>query len=117
MLRPHLEDLIQKYKNGEDKIRLDQRDYYGMPYYEEYAKIDNHPNFASPFVHKRITQIGGILFFEAYVLLKKRYDNATLGWRSDMPIGIYEFSKELKGKGNGFYANVEGEKIVEAEWD
>ena len=115
----YMQEAIERLKRGE--IELKDKDYYNHPCYYEYPKTEEDIMIMYTDYEDRI-MIKVALRFE-----KGKYDHATLCAYFMKDAGellktsngaIYGFSKEFRGKGHGYYADVSPEgKIIYGEWD
>ncbi len=117
-LLPYLKTGIEKLKNNQ--IEFNEKDYYGHPCYEEY--------FENGEIILRYTDYDERIIIEAVMIFERgKYGHATLEAQfiketkevlKTKSGTVYGFAKEFRGKGNGYYADVdENGKIIRREWD
>jgi len=107
LLLPFLEEAKKQ------KVKLTNVNYYGEPYHSE-MEFDEE---SQKWIYELWVQRDSDLIIMVYTLLKGKYDVATLSYRRGNPDG-YSYSKEYKGMGNGFYADVDFKgNIIKSEWD
>jgi hypothetical protein len=89
---------------------LTEKDYYGNPRKE--VIIDNHRVIYTEFEK-------GYVVVSVVKPLSGRYDHATVSAIiRDGKVAGYEYAKEFRGLGNGFYAELdENGRIIKSEWD
>jgi len=88
---------------------LDEKDYYGHPSKE--IVIEGFRVIYTKYEDRYVT-------VEVIMSLEGRYDHATVSAIIQNGKVSYGYSKEFRGLGNGFYAELdENGKIVKSEWD
>ncbi len=113
-LLPHLLKAIEELPS----ISFEKKDYYGHPYYKT--------NFDE--INIIYTDYDDRILIEAYILFNKgKYSHATLFtyiMKNNYEIlttsngAMFGYAKELKGLGNGYYADVSiNGKILKSELD
>ncbi len=122
-LLPYLERGIEKVKNNQ--IQFTGSDYYDRPCRYEYFKNPETNKESEIFLV--YTDCNDRICIEAVMKLEGKFDHATLYtyfmketkelFKTSMG-AVYGFKKEFRGKGNGYYADVDARgKIIYGEWD
>jgi hypothetical protein len=90
--------------------QFDAKDFYGHPYSE--TVIDGHRVVYTEWSRDQIT-------VEVVMPLEGKFDHATVcAVIRNGEVISYEYAKEFRGLGNGFYAELdENGKIIKSEWD
>jgi len=97
----------------EQEVKMDDVDYYKHPFHEE-AKYDEKNRKV---IYVRWTQYNDETMIEVYTHLEGKYDLVELSYSPKDETG-YGYSKEYRGMGNGFYADVDlNGNITKSEWD
>jgi len=106
---PVVKEAVNRWQKG--KIKLDSKDYY---------ERKQHLEWVGDFIRLVWAEYKGseIIISAARELEQGKYDFATVTARLNNGQVSFGYAKEFRGKGNGFYADLDNTgQIKKSEWD